>query len=278
VSGGVSVYVTNTSDVVLDIDGYFAPASPSTLVFYPLAPCRVADTRNPPGDLGGPFLTAGVARSFPVMEASACNIPASAQAYSLNFTAVPHGSLGYLTVWQTGQNRPIVSTLNALTGAITANAAVLPAGTGGAISTYASNDSDLVIDINGYFAPSGLNGPGQAGLSLYPTVPCRVLDTRPQAFSGVLSPPVDVLNSPCGISAQAQAYAMNATVVPTGSLGYLTLWPDGLTQPVVSTLNALDGSTTSNMALVPAGQQGAVAAYAAGSTNLILDISGFFAP
>jgi DNA-binding beta-propeller fold protein YncE len=282
VSGGVSVYVTNTSDVVLDIDGYFAPASPSTLVFYPLAPCRVADTRTQPGDLGGPYLTGGVPRDFPVMEASACNIPASAQAYSLNFTAVPHGSLGYLTVWQAGQNRPVVSTLNALTGAITANAAVVPAGTSGAISTFASNDTDLVIDINGYFAPSGLHGPGVAGLSLYPTVLCRVLDTRPPngngVFSGTLTPPVDVLGSPCGVPTQAQAYAMNATVVPVGSLGYLTLWPDGQTQPVVSTLNALDGTTTSNMALVPSGQQGAVDAYAAGSTNLILDISGFFAP
>jgi DNA-binding beta-propeller fold protein YncE len=276
-SGGVSVFVTNTSDVVLDIDGYFAPASQSTLAFYPLPPCRVADTRNPPGDLGGPFLTGGVPRDFPVMEASSCNIPASAQAYSLNFTAVPHGSLGYLTVWQTGQDRPIVSTLNALTGAITANAAVVQAGTGGEISAYASNDTDLVVDINGYFAP-----PGQNGLSLYPTVPCRVLDTRPPngngAFSGALSPPVDVLGSSCGVPAQSQAYAMNATVVPVGSLGYLTLWPDGQTQPVVSTLNAFDGTTTSNMALVPSGQQGKVDAFASGTTNLLLDISSFFAP
>ena len=55
-SGAVSVYVTNTTDVVLDIDGYFAPVSGSTLAFYPLTPCRVVDTRNgtfPPG-LGPP--------------------------------------------------------------------------------------------------------------------------------------------------------------------------------------------------------------------------------
>ena len=45
-SGAVSVFVTNTTNVVLDIDGYFAPASGSTLAFYPLTPCRVADTRK----------------------------------------------------------------------------------------------------------------------------------------------------------------------------------------------------------------------------------------
>ena len=141
-NGAVSVFVANTANVVLDVDGYFAPATQSTLAFYPLLSCRVADTRNPPGDLGGPYLTGGVPRTFPLLEATSCNIPSSAQAYSLNFTAVPHGGLSYLTVWQTGQPQPLASTLNAPTGSTTANAAIVPAGTSGEISTYASNDTD----------------------------------------------------------------------------------------------------------------------------------------
>jgi len=283
VSGGVSVFVANTSDVVLDIDGYFAPASQSTLEFYPLAPCRVADTRNSgePQGLGPPSLSAGVPRNFPVLDATSCfqQVPpgVTLAAYSLNFTAVPHGPLSYLTVWPYGQDQPNVSTLNAPTGAVTANAAIVPAGTNGEISVYARNDTDLAIDVNGYFA-----APGQNGLSLYPTVPCRVLDTRPPngngPFSQTLSPPVDVLGSPCGVPSQAQAYALNATVVPVGSLGYLSLWADGQPQPTVSTLNASDGAITSNMAFVFAGTQGEIDAFAYGTTNLILDISGFFAP
>ena len=66
--------------------------------------------------------------------------------------------------------------------------------------------------------------------------------------------------------------------MPPGSLGYLTLWPDGQQQPVVSTLNATDGSITNNMAIVPAGNQGQIDAYANGLTQLILDISSYFAP
>ena len=118
------------------------------------------------------------------------------------------------------------------------------------------------------------------GLSLYPVAPCRVLDTRNGngAFSGTLSPPVDVLGSVCAPPNQSQAYVFNATVVPSGSLGYLTLWPDGSTQPVVSTLNAYDGAVTSNMAIVPAGALGKVDAFAYGTTQLILDISSYFAP
>src|SRR5208337_3492013 len=94
---------------------------------------------------------------FPILEADSCNIPSSAAAYSLNFTAVPHQSLGYLTVWPFGQSQPLVSTLNAPTGVTTANAAIVPAGTDneGSIKAFASNDTDLVIDINGYLPPRG---------------------------------------------------------------------------------------------------------------------------
>jgi hypothetical protein len=66
-------------------------------------------------------------------------------------------------------------------------------------------------------------------------------------------------------------------VVPVGSLGFLTLWPDGESQPVVSTLNAADGAITSNMAIVPT-NNGKIDAYANGLTQLILDISSYFAP
>jgi hypothetical protein len=58
---------------------------------------------------------------------------------------------------------------------------------------------------------------------------------------------------------------------------FLTLWPDGQQQPQVSTLNARDGFITSNMAIVPT-QNGSIDAYAAALTQLIVDISGYFAP
>ena len=66
-------------------------------------------------------------------------------------------------------------------------------------------------------------------------------------------------------------------VVPQGPLGYLTLWPDGDPMPVVSTLNAPDGLVTSNMAII-GNNDSEIDAYAHGTTNLILDIAGYFAP
>lgn len=74
----------------------------------------------------------------------------------------------------------------------------------------------------------------------------------------------------------AAAYVLNATVVPSGSLPYLTLWPDSKQESAVSTLNATDGYITSNMAIVPNvnGSTGADAAN--GYTQLILDLAGLF--
>jgi hypothetical protein len=75
----------------------------------------------------------------------------------------------------------------------------------------------------------------------------------------------------------AQAYSLNATVVPTEPLGYLTLWPAGAAVPVASTLNSPDGSVVSNAAIVPAAN-GSIDALATNPTALILDVNGYFAP
>jgi len=281
VANGVNVYVTDSTDVILDIDGYFAAPGQNTFQFYALTPCRVIDTRGPTGHLGGPFLHGGrndgTHRDFPVRESSCIPQSANIAAYSMNFTVVPHTQgqpLGYLTVWPEGGNQPLVSTLNNPTATVVANAAIVPAGTGGGISAFAYDDTDLIVDINGYFG-----APSQSGLSFYTLTPCRAYDSRNnngQPFQGTRT--VDVVDSQCGPPSSAQAYVFNATVVPTnGPMGYLTLWPDGQTQPVVSTLNAYDGFITSNMAIVP-NVNGSIDAYADGMTHLILDIAGYFAP
>jgi hypothetical protein len=271
-NGGVDVFATDATQFILDIDGYFVPAGTSSgLQFFPLTPCRVADTRGASGALGGPSLAENDSRAFPV-QSSACGIPSTARAYSLNITAVPHGSLGFLTAWPSGQAQPVVSTLNSSTGVVTANAAIVPAGSVGDVSIFVSDASDVILDVDGYFAP-----PATGGLSLYTVTPCRVLDTRSSsgALDGMLA--VSVHGSTCAPPATARSYVLNATVVPTGSLSYLTLWAAGGTEPDVSTLNATDGAVTSNMAIVPT-TNGTIEAFSTDSTQLILDISSYFAP
>jgi hypothetical protein len=200
-------------------------------------------------------------------------VPATAQAYSLNYTAVPRApKLSFLTTWPAGQSQPLVSTLNASTGAVTANAAIVPGGTNGDVNVFVTENSDVVIDINGYFAP-----PATGGLSFHTLSPCRVLDTRQftgaRPFVGQFD--TYVFGAGCAAPPLAQAYVVNATVVPAQPLDYLTLWQLGTTQPLVSTLNASDGAITSNMAIVPIANA-TVSAYAPQSTHMVLDIFGLF--
>jgi hypothetical protein len=273
--GAVSVYASDTTNVLIDVNGYFAPAKVGSLTFYPLTPCRLWDTRPQYGGQGP--LPGGMTKDFTINTSQGgCNVPATAKVYSLNVTALPNGTLSYLTVFPANVSGtpPPVSTLNDTTGTVVANAAIVAAGVGGDVAVYPTNDTNVIIDINGYFAPSG----GQNALSLYVLNPCRVLDTRQGsgAFSGAIVVPV--VSSPCGLPASAQAYALNATVLPQGGgLGYLTLWPDGVGQPVVSTLNAPDGYITNNMAIVTT-TNGSIDAYASSLTQLLLDVSAYFAP
>ncbi len=168
----VIIQVTDTSGNMA-IRSFVINVSSVPLQLITLTPCRIIDTRNANGPLGGPFISGETSRTIPI-PSSACNVPVNAAAYSLNVTVVPRkGTLGYLTVWPTGQAQPLVSTLNSLDGSVLANAAIVPAGTAGAIDAFATDDTDLVVDINGYFAPPAANT-----LQFYPLTPCRVFDTR----------------------------------------------------------------------------------------------------
>jgi hypothetical protein len=179
--------------------------------------------------------------------------------------------LGFVTAWPTGQTQPVAASLNDTTGTVAANAAIVPAGANGSIDVFASNNTDLVIDINGYFAPMTTGG-----LSLFGVTPCRVLDTRKPAGSPpVTSLDVAVSASGCGIPAGAPAQVLSVTVVPPAALGFLTLWPQGQPRPTVATLNALDAQITSNMAIVPT-TNGTISAFASNPTHIVMDVLGYF--
>jgi hypothetical protein len=253
------------------------------LQFVSMPPCRVVDTRDStkPAGFGPPSLPGEVTRSFSIQNGS-CRVPATAQGYSLNVTVVPHTELGYLTVWPTGQNQPLVSTLNSLDGEVKANAAIVAAGSGGAISVIATDDTDVVLDISGYFVPNTVSG----GLGFYPMTPCRLVDTRPGALSTIItgalpggtSTTLPILSSSCDVPLTAQAYSLNFTLVPPGPVAYLTVYPTGESLPIVSTLNDPTGAVQANAAIAPAGSGGSIEAFVTQTTDLVVDINGYFAP
>jgi hypothetical protein len=143
----VNAFATDSTHLVLDVNGFFgATGSAGELRLHPIVPCRVADTRV---DGAGIPLQASETRDFAV--GGVCGVPQGASGYSLNVTVVPGGPLGYLTVWPAGTMRPLVSTLNSPAGRILANAALVPAGSSGFVSVYVTNQTHVILDINGYF-------------------------------------------------------------------------------------------------------------------------------
>lgn len=257
-------------------------APPSS--FVPVTPCRIADTRQEEGKtglFGPPMLEAGTVRTIPVPQ-SGCGIPAGAVAYSLNITVVPQRQLSYLTVYPTGQQRPNVSTLNSFEGSVVANATTVSAGINGAIDLYVTDNTHVIVDINGYL------GSSSAQLKFNMISSCRVVDTRTASGkSGAFGPPnlakgasrdIPILTGGCGIPDTARAYLLNVTVVPRGPLAFLTLWPSGQSRPLASTLNSFPGRVVSNMAIVPAGTNGTIAVFVSDATDVILDVNGYLAP
>lgn len=151
--------------------------------FVGVTPCRVADTRGNGfgGAYGPPSLTAGVPRDFVLP--GRCDIPANAVAVSLNFTVILPGGSGYLATFPKGGVVPLVSTVNFSPGQVIANAAIVPLGTGGAITVFTGGaGADLVIDANGYFV-----GPSSAAsFKVFGTsnIQCTEAAARLDAFTG----------------------------------------------------------------------------------------------
>jgi hypothetical protein len=139
------------------------PLGYNAMVFVAMTPCRIADTRASQGftgAFGAPSLVGGATgRTFPILSNTTCPVPSVAQAYSFNLTIVAPAPYGFITAYPTPGPMPLAATLNWATPLIVGNAAIVPVGTNGSVDIFASANTDLVIDINGYYAaPSDLNG------------------------------------------------------------------------------------------------------------------------
>src|SRR5215468_6582201 len=136
----------------LSARGAATAQSSSPLPFVGMTPCRIADTRGNGfgGAFGPPPLVPGAPRGFTMW--SQCGIPTSAAAVSLNLTVTNTQGPGFLSVYPQGGAIPPASTLNFTAGQTVANAAVVPIGTGGAITAVAGvSGTDLIIDVNGFY-------------------------------------------------------------------------------------------------------------------------------
>lgn len=114
---------------------------------YPLAPCRLLDTRERDQ---GPALAGGSTRT--VVVGGRCGIPPTATAVSLNVTVVSPTGPGDLRIFASGP-APLVSAVNYAPGQTRANNAVAPLSERGWLSILCDQTSgtvDVVVDVNAY--------------------------------------------------------------------------------------------------------------------------------
>lgn len=154
--GVVDVVVTNPGGGTGTMTSAYTYVAASTgLRFYPVTPCRVLDTRNADGSLGGPILAASPGeRTFTV--APGCGVSTDAKVLSANVTVISGAAAGSLRIYPADSTLPIATTISFDAGKIRANNAMLllsAAGEAGRVTVR--NDAGaplhLVVDVNGYF-------------------------------------------------------------------------------------------------------------------------------
>lgn len=248
--------------------------------FVPTDPVRIFDTRaSEPAP--GPKGTLPADSAVDVQVAGISGVPTNASAVALNVTALDAPVGGFVTVWPSGQPRPLASSLN-VTAAhqVRPNLVIVPIGADGQVSMYSQSGGDLIADVTGFFTPTS---GGVAGGRLEPLAPSRLFDTRadqpapgPKGLVGPDSLISVMVTGRAGVPQDAAAVLLNITATNASAAGFVTVWPAGATRPLASTVNLNGaGDTAPNAAIVRIGDNGMISLYAQSAVDLIADVTGY---
>jgi hypothetical protein len=259
-TGRTCIYAHATTDVVVDVTGWIGPGASAR--FTAMAPTRVADTRT---GLGG-------VRRLPAggtIEVDFSSLPSTTRAVALNVTSDAASGPGFATVSPCASTRPDTSTINFVAGDVRPNNTIVGVGANRRVCIYSMTATEIVVDLVGYFGPSGL--------SYLPATPQRLLDTRESIgylpASGIVSyrPSVAALGSATAVSA-----AVNVTATGHARAGFVTTY-NCATRPTTSSLNAVVGQVNANGAIVPLASNGRDSClFTQSGGHLVVDLNGWW--
>ena len=140
-------------------------SSSSDLVFTPITPCRLLDTRSATTPAGTP-IAANSTRSFLVWNqtsfaiqggaATNCGLTASSNtaALAINFTVVAPATAGFITAFPANVAKPLAATLNYEAGSVRGNSAIvkIAQNSSTALSVFTTSQTHVVADVVGYYA------------------------------------------------------------------------------------------------------------------------------
>ncbi len=265
----ICIFSHGAAHLIVDLAGWWSDGPDR---FASIAPVRVYDTRQP----GGVRLARFVVREVKIPTSV---IPGGSTAAVVNLTVDRAAAAGYLTAFPCGQPAPPSSNLNFIAGEARAVAAIVGLGLGSTLCVMTDVAADVIVDVNGYYAPAPDFGP-TADLS--PLSGTRVVDTR-NAIGGPLAPfqagetrafdPVALV--PGG--AEASAVMLNVIAANPQSNGYLTIYPCSSNRPEVSSLNYTAPAEATNLATVELAADRTICIYSYAATDVIVDVFGVMA-
>lgn len=275
--------------VVVETEGGLSAASTATQFTYlsnaeipasytALNPYRALDTRQPGA---GGALGAGATRSLKV--AGVGSVPSDATAVVVNVTLTQPTASTSVTLYPEGGARPSVSSTIVSKGGTVAHLVEVEVGAGGEIAIEnATGDVQVIIDVEGYFAPVVAGSHAGDLVGLHPTTvlntaakggggPLGAGATRTLKLSGVGPVPST------GVAAVVLQITSTGATRPISSPDWVEVYPLGTARTLSSVLNPAAGATTSNVVVAKLGTAGSVVLYNRnGSTNLSVTVLGYF--
>jgi len=273
--GKVSLYTQQGGHLVVDVLGYYAPATGTAGRFTALSPGRLVDTRE--------TIKVNPDATVDVTVLGKLGVPATGVSSVLvNIAGVDATQPGFITAYAAGSPRPGTSNVNLQAiGSTSSNLAIVPVGTDGKITVYSQQGAHLVVDVAGYYSDATGKG-GYSGLFVAVS-PSRVLDTR--AGTGAPAGPLAIdtgleltVAGAGGVPAfGATSALLNVTSVESIQRGFVTVYPTGQPLTTVSSLNVdVAGQTTANLVGATLGTGGKVSLYNQAGGHLVADVAGWF--
>jgi len=151
-TGTLCFYSLRAADIVVDINGWLASSS----AFRGVTPSRVFDTRagqSPNALVNVPKVKVGPPKVLEVKVTGLTGlVPDSGVGMvALNVAVTNPEAPGYVTVFPCG-DRQLTASANYVTGETVSNLVLAPVSSTGTVCFYSYERTDLVVDINGWFA------------------------------------------------------------------------------------------------------------------------------
>ncbi len=269
-NGSMCFSTYSAADIVVDRAGWLV--SERGAGYTPVAPYRVVDTREA---VGGTRLGAG--RILTVHPETTPGWPAGATAAVVQLTAVDGQAPGFLRAFPCDQQMTDTSNVNTRGPQQYAYSALttVPLAADGTFCVFSYSGDDVVIDVNGAWAPAATDRLAPA------TAPFRIVDTR-IGQGGTRIPAGGTLRITPSAWGGGQAAILNVVAVNASGPGWLKLYDCAAPAPNVSNVNfpaagaEPDGYPTSNavQVKVAAGSGLCVTAYAGSAVDVVIDVSG----